>query len=139
MDSKGLTFTEKKLRFKKDEAIFIEQEEGRKMYFIESGRVKIVKKVGDDEVTLVNLDTGAFFGEMSLITGNKRVASAIALTDCKLNTMDKETFEANLVCDKNFLRKILETLATRLEDADLQLKQNLQRVDRLYKTFHITG
>ena len=109
------------------------------MYFIESGRVKIEKKVGDEEVILVNLDTGSFFGEMSLITGNKRVASAIALTDCKLNTMDKETFEANLVCDKNFLRKILETLATRLEDADLQLKQNLQRIARLYKTFHITG
>ena len=139
MDSKGLTFTEKKLRFKKDEAIFKEQEEGGKMYFIESGRVKIEKKVGDEEVILVNLDTGSFFGEMSLITGNKRVASAIALTDCKLNTMDKETFEANLVCDKNFLRKILETLATRLEDADLQLKQNLQRIARLYKTFHITG
>ena len=139
MDSKGLTFTEKKLRFKKDEAIFREQEVGRKMYFIESGRVKIVKKVGDDEVALVNLDAGSFFGEMSLITGNKRVASAIALTDCKLNTMDKETFEANLVCDKNFLRKILETLAFRIEDADLQLKQNLQRIARLSKTFHITG
>ena len=139
MDIKGLTFTEKKVRFKKDESIFKEQEDGGKMYFIESGRVKIVKNVGDDEVTLVNLDTGSFFGEMSLITGNKRVASAIALTDCKLNTMDKEKFEANLLCNKNFLRKILETLATRLEDADLQLKQNLQRIVRLSKTFHITG
>ncbi|MDR4499499.1 MAG: cyclic nucleotide-binding domain-containing protein [Candidatus Scalindua sp.] len=57
---------------------------------------------GDDEVTLVNLDAGSFFGEMSLITGNKRVASAIALTDCKLNTMDKETFKANLLCKKIF-------------------------------------
>jgi len=138
MDSKGLTFTEKKVHFKKDEVIFKEQEEGGKMYFIESGRVKIVKKVGDDEVTLANLDSGSFFGELSLITRNKRVASAIAFTDCKLNTMDKETFEANLVCDKNFLRKILVTLATRLEDADCQLKQNLQRIARLYKTFHIT-
>ncbi|GJQ58095.1 MAG: hypothetical protein D8M57_07275 [Candidatus Scalindua sp. AMX11] len=139
MDIKKLVFTEKKVRFKQDETIFEEDAEGNKMYFIESGRVKIVKKVGDGEATLVNLDVGAFFGEMSIITGNKRVASAIALTDCKLHIMDKETFESNLVCDKAFLWKILETLASRIEEADRQLKQNLQRISRLSETFNITG
>lgn len=139
MDIKKLVFTEKKVRFKKDETIFEEEQEGRKMYFIESGRVKIVKNVGDGEATLVNLDTGAFFGEMSLITGNKRVASAVALTDCRLHTMDKEMFESNLVCDKAFLWQILETLASRVEEADRQLKQNLQRISRLSETFNITG
>ncbi|MCP5004326.1 MAG: cyclic nucleotide-binding domain-containing protein [Planctomycetes bacterium] len=139
MNIKKLVFTEKKVRFNKDETVFEEEDEGRKMYFIESGRVKIVKKVREGEATLVNLDAGAFFGEMSLITGNKRVASAIALTDCKLHTMDKETFESNLVCDKAFLWKILETLASRIEEADMQLKQNIQRIDRLSKTFNNTG
>ncbi len=137
---KDLVFTEKKLHFKKGSVIFKEQDkDSKKMYFIDSGRVKIVKKVGDSEATLTVLDSGDFFGELALITGNKRVASAIALTDCKLHTMDKETFELSLLNDKKFMRKILETLAFRLEETDLNLKRHIERVSRLSKAFNITG
>ena len=137
---KDLVFTEKKLHFKKGNVIFKEQDkDSKKMYFIDSGRVKIVKKVGDSEATLTVLDSGDFFGELALITGNKRVASAIALTDCKLHTMDKETFELSLLNDKKFMRKILETLALRLEETDLSLKRHLERISRLSKTFNVTG
>ncbi len=137
---KNLVFTEKKLYFKKGSVIFKEQDkDGKKMYFIDSGRVKIVKKVGDSEATLTVLDSGDFFGELALITGNKRVASAIALTDCKLHTMDKETFELSLLNDKKFMRKILKTLALRLEETDLNLKRHLERISRLSKTFNVTG
>ena len=140
MNLKDLVFTEKKLHFKKGSIIFKEQDkDSKKMYFIDSGRVKIVKKVGDSEATLTVLDSGDFFGELALITGNKRVASAIALTDCKLHTMDKETFELSLSNDKKFMRKILETLALRIEETDLNLKRHIERVSRLSKTFNITG
>jgi CRP-like cAMP-binding protein len=139
MNLKKLFFTEKKLHFKKGNVIFKEQEDGKKMYFIDSGRVKIVKKVGDSEPTLAILDSGDFFGELALITGNKRVASAVALTDCKLHTMDKETFESNLLNDKKFMREILETLAFRLEETDLNLKRHIERISRLSKVFNITG
>ena len=139
MNLKKLFFSEKKLHFKKGNVIFKEQEDSKKMYFIDSGRVKIVKKVGDSEAALTILDSGDFFGELALITGNKRVASAVALTACKLHTMDKETFESNLLNDKKFMRKILETLAFRLEENDLNLKRHLERISRLSKVFNITG
>ena len=133
-------FTKKKLHFKKGEVIFNEEDEsGNEMYFIDSGRVRIVKKVGDTEVTLAILGSGNFFGELSLITGNKRVASATTLTSCKLHTMDKEAFEASISNDKKFVREILEALAIRLEETDLNLKRHLQRISRLSKVFHITG
>ena len=77
------------------------------------------------------LDADDFFGEMTLITGNKRSASAIAQTDCKLHTMDKETFEYNLSNDIKFTKKILETLAHRLEETDTNLKRHIQRISRL--------
>ncbi len=140
MNLKNLVFTEKKLHFKKGNVIFKEQDEdSKKMYFIDSGRVRIVKKVGDSEATLAILDAGDFFGELALITKNKRVASAVAVTVCKLHTMDKETFELSLSNDKKFMRKILETLAFRLEETDLNLKRHIERVSRLSKTFNITG
>ena len=140
MGLKNLLFTEKKLQIKKGKIIFKEQEESsKKMYFIDSGRVKIVKRVGDSEATLAILDAGDFFGELALITGNKRIASAVAFTDCKLHTMDKETFELNLLNDKKFTRNILETLAFRIEETDLNLKRHLERISRLSKVFNMTG
>ncbi len=131
---------QKKLHFKKGTVIFKEQDnDSKKMYFIDSGRVRIVKELGDSETTLTVLDSGDFFGELALITGHKRVASAVALTDCKLHIMDKETFELNLLNDKKFMRKILETLALRLEETDLNLKRHLRRISRLSKVISIAG
>ena len=124
---KNLVFTEKKLHFKQGNVIFKEQDKDcKKMYFIDSGRVRIVKTIGDSESTLAVLDSGDFFGELALITGHKRVASAVALTDCKVHTMDKETFELSIINDKMFMRKILKTLAIRLEETDITLKQHLK-------------
>ncbi len=140
MNPGNLRFTEKKLHFKEGDIIFKENDEGAKeMYFIDSGRVKIVKIVGDTEATLAILDADDFFGEMTLITGNRRSASAIAQTDCKIHTMDKETFEFNLSNDINFMRQILETLAHRLEETDTNLKRHIQRISRLTKVFNVTG
>ena len=140
MNPKSLRYTEKKLHFKEGDIIFKENDEGgSEMYFIDSGRVKIVKNVGDTEATLAILDADDFFGEMTLITGNKRSASAIAQTDCKLHTMDKETFEYNLSNDIKFTKKILETLAHRLEETDTNLKRHIQRTSRLTKVFNVTG
>ncbi len=140
MDTKGLLYTRKKIHFKEGDIIFNEDEEDcKEMYVIDSGRVSIVKKVGDTDTTLATLDEGDFFGEMSLITGSKRSASAIAHTKCKLHTMDKETFESNLSNDINFMRQILETLAHRLEATDTNLKRHIQRSARLSKVFNVTG
>ncbi len=140
MNPGNLRFTEKKLHFKEGDIIFKENDEGAKeMYFIDSGRVKIAKIVGDTEATLAILDADDFFGEMTLITGNRRSASAIAQTDCKIHTMDKETFEFNLSNDINFMRQILETLAHRLEETDTNLKRHIQRISRLTKVFNVTG
>ena len=140
MGTKDLLYARKKILFKEGDIIFKEDEEDcKEMYVIDSGRVNIVKKVGDTDITLTTLDEGDFFGEMSLVTGSKRSASAVAQTKCKLHTMDKETFEFNLTNDINFMRQMLETLAHRLEDTDTNLKRHIQRISRLSKVFNVTG
>lgn len=138
--TKSLLYTKKNVSFKEGQVIFKEDEEDcKELYVIDSGRVNIVKRVGDTDITLTTLDEGDFFGEMSLITGSKRSASAVAQTKCKLHTMDKETFEFNLTNDINFMRQILETLARRLEATDTNLKRHIQRSARLSKVFNVTG
>tara|TARA_Y100000294_G_scaffold20261_1_gene17247 strand:+ start:300 stop:713 length:414 start_codon:yes stop_codon:yes gene_type:complete len=119
MNTKDWVFTKKNLHFEKGDTIFDEQDEGKEMYFIESGEIKIVKTIGDIDVNIAFLCSGALFGEMSLITESRRVASAIATTDCNLHVMDKETFVSNITNNKDFMNRILLTLARRLEDADV--------------------
>jgi CRP-like cAMP-binding protein len=85
----------------------------------------MLMNAGGNEIILATLDAGDFFGEMALITGNKRIATAIALTDCKLNTIDKKTVDANLINDKRFMMKVVESQASRLEETSLNLKRHL--------------
>jgi len=132
MNKGDLLFTRKKVLFKEGDVICREDEEdGNEMYVIDSGRVSIVKKIGDSDIILTTLDEGDYFGEMALITGSKRSASAIAHTQCKIHTMDKEAFESNLTNNINFTRKLLGTLARRLEATDTNLKRHIQRNARL--------
>ena len=121
MNIKDLVYTRKDLHFKEGEVIFNEQEEGEEMYLIDSGEVKIVKTIDDVVVNISyrNLSSGDIFGEMSLITGSRRVASAIAFTDCNLHVMDKEAFMSNIANNWDFANRILVTLARRLEETDL--------------------
>ncbi len=93
---KDLVFTRKNLHFKKGDVIFNERNEGKEIYFIDSGEIQIVKTIGDVDVNIASRRSGDFFGELALITGSRRVASAIAFTDCNLHVMDKEAFMSNI-------------------------------------------
>jgi len=119
MNTKDWVFTRQDLHFKKGDVVFNEQDEGEEMYLIDSGEIQIVKTIGDVDVNLTCLSSGDFFGEMTLITGHKRVASAKALTDCNLHVIDKEAFMSNIANNRSFVNKAIVTLARRLEEIDL--------------------
>ena len=119
MNIKDLVFTRKNLHFNKGDTIFKERDEGEEMYFIDSGEIQVVKTLGDVDVNIASLSPGDFFGEMALITGSKRSTSAIAVTDCSLHVMDKETFKSNITNNRDFDNRLLVSLAHRLEKKDL--------------------
>ena len=57
--------------------IFEEGDPGSRMYVIQSGEVRILKRVGAREITLARLGAGEAFGEMALLEGQPRSATAI--------------------------------------------------------------
>ncbi len=68
------------LSFHKRQPIFYEGEIGKCMYVIEEGRVGIVANYGlPTEKQLTELKAGDFFGEMGMVRGLRRSASAVAL------------------------------------------------------------
>ena len=119
MNIKDLVLTRENIHFEKGDVIFNEQDEKEEMYLIDSGEIKIVKTIGDVDVNIAYLSSGDFFGEMTLITGSRRVASAIAFTDCSLHVMDKEAFMSNIENNSDFVNSLLQMLARRLEETDL--------------------
>lgn len=80
-------------RFGPGEAIVWIGEPGREFFIIEQGKVAIV--IPDEsgrELVLASLGPGAFFGEISLLDGGPRTATARAETDCTLMELGRDDF-----------------------------------------------
>ena len=67
-------------RYRRNETIFHQGDPGDSLYIIESGAVKIVlpSPEGEDEAIIATLGPGDFFGELALLDGAERSATAIA-------------------------------------------------------------
>ena len=84
--------------YPKGAAVFLEDEPGDCMYLIESGQIKVVSEKGATEKIYNFLGPGNFFGEMAILLGDRRSATARVVIDADL-----------LVLRKNDLNELLET------------------------------
>lgn len=82
---------------------------GDKMYFIQMGVVDVL--TNDGEVA-ASLSDGSHFGEICLLTDDRRVATIRAATTCNLFSLSKKNFEAILV-EYPEMRCTLESIAFR--------------------------
>ncbi|HKH02883.1 MAG TPA: cyclic nucleotide-binding domain-containing protein, partial [Bradyrhizobium sp.] len=64
--------------FDVDDVIFEEGSTGRELFVVLEGKVDITKANGASNTLVVTLGKGEFFGEMAVIDGSSRSASAIA-------------------------------------------------------------
>jgi len=72
------------------EFIFLQGDPGIALYIVREGEVEIRRKDSSgNEYKLANFTKGDFFGELALVDGEKRSASAIALTDCRISVLFK--------------------------------------------------
>ena len=60
------------------EVIFEEGSTGRELFVVLEGKVDIVKTTGAGRTTIASLGKGEFFGEMAVIDGSARSATAVA-------------------------------------------------------------
>ena len=76
-------------RFAAGERLFDEGDEGDAVYFIDDGRVSVLR--GTDNIA--NLTSGDVLGEIALVTGAPRTAAAIAEEDTILLALSKIDFD----------------------------------------------
>jgi len=127
------------------EIIFEEGGFGGKLYFIESGQVKIVASSKLITNVLAVYHTGEFFGEMVLFGENFGTARAVAIGTTNLLPITKERLasqihhrpkiaESFLGTLSNRIRKENETIGELLEQ-NKELRQHLKKAQKAAKHF----
>lgn len=76
-------------KYKKEEAIFYEDEPGVSMYIIKEGAVKLVKGEKNKEKEIAKFKKGDFFGEIALLTNTPRSATAAAIEETEILALSR--------------------------------------------------
>lgn len=106
-------------KFDRNQVIFYEGDLGGSLYVIVSGTVKIVIMADDGREHILGLlDEGNFFGEISLIDGEPRSATAIALDKVNIVMISRDDFVRLLRENPEISLKIMQTLCDRLRRTD---------------------
>ena len=108
--------------------IFQEGEEGDQMFIIQEGLVKVSRPVGGKEHVLAVLGKGDFFGEMALVTRERRTATVTALEPVRLLAFNREGFLNMINKNPRIALNIIDKLCRRLAYANQHLR-HLARKD----------
>jgi len=103
--------------FQAGEMIFSEFEPGDNFYLIQSGRVQLVKLIGDIEKTLDILQPSEMFGEMAILENSPRSATAIALDNVKVLEFNSKNFDILMMGQPQIALKLLKMFAKRIYDS----------------------
>jgi CRP/FNR family transcriptional regulator, cyclic AMP receptor protein len=108
--------TLRRRRFKRNGVIFHQGDPGDSLFILESGRVKVVvlSSEGDEDAIIATLSPGMFFGELALLDGAARSASAIAVEPSETLVLDRDSFDRLMDTEPRFRRAILAALAIEL-------------------------
>lgn len=105
--------------FAAGETIFNVGDPGRGMLVVADGSVRILlPNEGGGDIVLADLERGAVLGEISLLDGRPRSATAIALGPCTLLQLDRPAVGPILKSSTETCLAVLDLLCERLRRSD---------------------
>jgi CRP-like cAMP-binding protein len=129
-------------KYKNGEIICREGEEGKDMFVIQSGKVKVTKNLPDGELILTTLKEGEFFGEMALFDHLPRSATVKAAGEAVVLSVNKKGFFAKASKDPTLAFNILEGMSGRiraLNDEISNFKRNREAILGTFADIKETG
>ena len=97
------------------EVIFEEGSTGRELFVVLAGQVEIAKVTGASKTVIVTLGKGEFFGEMAVIDGSSRSATAIAaVPNTRVMRINHARFVYLVSQQPAFALMIMDALSKRL-------------------------
>jgi CRP/FNR family cyclic AMP-dependent transcriptional regulator len=107
--------TSKARSFAAGARIFEKGDIGEEMFVVKEGEVDIVI----DDFLFETVRADGILGELSLVDQERRIASAIARTDCTLQSIDKRHFLFLVQETPIFAIQVMKVMAERLRRVDL--------------------
>lgn len=120
-------------RMKAGSLIFQEGEDGSEFYLIRKGEVEILKKTGETETVMSVLGKGEIFGELAVVGGRARAATARCRTDCLLAVADGTDLKPLISGNPDFTMKLIEVLANRTVSSESIMTKNIRDLAALGK------
>ncbi len=111
--------------FAKGETLTREGADAHHLYTVVAGSVSVRVGGVDSTHEVARIGPGEFFGEMALLTGQKRRATCVALTDVECYRLDASAFRDLLAARPELAERVAKVLAER----EVSLEANRSRMD----------
>jgi CRP/FNR family transcriptional regulator len=109
--------------FKKNQVILYEEDTPNYLYFVYSGKVKVVQLSAEGQERIVTIrKRGEFFGEMAILDGMTAPATVVAMEETSVGFISARDFQNHLLQNRKVLMEIISMLCSRLREAWLMLK-----------------
>ncbi len=109
-------------QYRQGDMIFLQGDPGQALYLIESGRVRIyVQEDSGQETSVIYYTTGDLFGELSVIDGLPRSASAVALNDTLVLMLSRDRLRGHLRTMPQLAYNFMQALSVRIRYSTLQV------------------
>ena len=133
-------------RLAEGETLCTQGEPGDALFIVTGGRIRLsTADPSGNEKVLTYFTDGQFFGEMALLTGAPRSATATAQTDSQVLVLHKQAFDQLLASHPQIMREMLRVVSQRTLNTNQQLladePRNAQSVGggRVYAVFSPRG
>jgi CRP-like cAMP-binding protein len=103
--------------------VFSEGEQGKTMYIVQSGAVRLLREVEGESQTLGVLEKGDFFGEMSILEGLPRTFAAEAAEAAQLIEINSTIFDKMIRSNIEIAIRMLRKLSIRLREAEMKITE----------------
>lgn len=100
--------------FPKGKVLFKQGEKGDAAYIVSSGAVGLYREAQGRKIPLATVRKGELFGEMAVIDGSPRMATAFALEDSKLTVIPITTMVDKMKKADPFIRTMIHMLMSNL-------------------------
>ncbi len=107
--------------YQSGEIIVRQGETGDCMYFVQSGKVEVIKESEGREVRLAELGEGEFFGEMALFEKDVRSATVRPLGEVRVLSVDKKMFLRKIHDDPSLAFRVMQRMSRRIRELNDEL------------------
>ena len=115
-------------RFDKGDTVFSYGDAGDALYLVHSGRVEVfVENTEGEKILLAQNEAGDLFGEISLLDGGARTATAVCVEDTEVLTLDREHLLKFITQHPHAALDLLAVMGRRLRNTDELLRTHVSR------------